>query len=183
MVVFPRLKRWQIRGLIVLSVIVVSMGLAVRYPHILKYFREIFPSFSVSKGNPWVLDLRTVYRQCGHEEHQSFEYLGEGALQKAMTKYSELQVNEINPYFVSATNHLKQFCPTCHQNAFLGLSERKVAVIRGTPAHPGPVAELTDIVIDRLPEAEKNDLKAGIPFHDEKEKLQLLEGINGLIVN
>lgn len=176
-------KPWLLWTMVLVIGMVVFVVGTFHCPPMLNYLRDIFPSALRGQKDLWVLEIKTEYLQCGHEDQQSVTYWGEKALQTGLQQYPGIKLNQLKPYSLTAVYRREGLCATCEQNTFLGVSDHKVAVIRGTPFRPGPVAELTDIIINPLPEAEKNDLKAGIPFKGEKEKLQLLEGINGLIVN
>ena len=131
----------------------------------------------------YILELRTTHPQCGHPDIEQKVYSSKYALNKALSKEAgfKYQKKVGNNYF-----YIKQgsvWCESCTKNQYLGIFEGKVAVFRGTPEKPGPVSETTEIRTDLLPKVELEDLKEGIRFADDKEKLQLLEGLDGLILN
>ena len=78
---------------------------------------------------------------------------------------------------------VEDYCPNCRTHQFLGINGQDVAVIRGTPDMPGPVLEKVEIKMENLPQLELEDLRKGIPFKTSNEKLQLIEGLKGLITN
>lgn len=176
-------RKWIIRLVIALLVVAVSMFWALRYPESVKNLYRIFPSFSLPKEGRWTLEVHTIFSRCGHTLDVNTEYASEKELNQIVEANPKYKVEHRQTYRMVCLEQKDKWCVSCNENYFLGIENHHVAVIRGTPGQPGPVAEMTPIDTQLLPEVERSDLKTGIPFRGEKEKLQLLEGLNGLIVN
>lgn len=132
---------------------------------------------------PWTLTIKQNFILCGHSLSLQKTYPTKLAID-AFLKRHENCIPRINTgHIISCQEQVSDFCPTCRDKQFLGVRDQEVVVIRGTPGRPGPIKERTLIKIKFLPNAEIADLKSGIAFRDEKEKLQLLEGLNGLVSN
>lgn len=74
-------------------------------------------------------------------------------------------------------------CASCQKHHFLVIDGQKMVVRRGTPFKPGPISEIIQINVAKLPNSERKDLNHGIPFVDEKEKLQIIESLNELMAD
>jgi len=72
-------------------------------------------------------------------------------------------------------------CPVCRKSRFLGVHDGLVAIYAGIPGRRGEVLEVTRIPAEALPRAELADLEQGIAFKDNRERLQLLEGLASLV--
>ena len=83
--------------------------------------------------------------------------------------------------FLHVAHELNQLCPTCRRGRFLGVAEGLVAIYAGTPKYRGQVLEVTKIMANALPAAELADLERGIIVRDERERLQILEGLAALL--
>ncbi len=142
-----------------------------------------FPQLrSTVKDTSWQLTLIKKYELCGHTEISQSIYQSESELQKIIQQYPGAEVKrELNRYEV--TIRIADWCESCRRHRFLGVDDKEVVVKRGVPGQPGPVLELTGLLIQMLPVTEISDLRKGIPFVNEEEKLELLEGINSLIVD
>lgn len=149
-------------------------------PQIIVGFRKtIFPSKTFSPPQRWILESQKLHTVCGHWESKRTEYRKEGSFKAIIKNYSQ-QVEKVNNQSYRYLESSHDLCDSCRKNQFLGLDDRQIAVFRGTPQNPGPITEKIEIDLDKLPLEEIEDLKKGIPFRDGKEKLQLLEGLNGL---
>lgn len=182
-----KLRRVQLKWLlrlfsVVLVIALTSLWAGFNPDTVLKLRRKIFPQAMVPSVN-LVLELHTVHPGCKHEDLEVMTYKDELSMLKAVNQnnYGQLKQKTDDKYIYLRKG--AEFCDSCSKNLFLSIKDKKVAIIRGTPAKPGPIAELTDILIEFLPDTELEDLKRGIPFKGDKEKLQLLEGLNGLVVN
>lgn len=148
-------------------------------PRSIDKLRQImFPSKAVSPQR-WILESQKLHTICGHLESKLTEYEKEGSFKAIIKNYSK-QVKKVNNQSYRYLERSQDVCHSCRNNQFLGLNDQQIAVFRGTPANPGPLMEKIKIDLNKLPAEEKEDLKKGIPFRDGKEKLQLLEGLNGL---
>jgi len=137
---------------------------------------------SLSKNSSWQLILIKKYELCGHTEIYKSTYNNESELQKVIEQYPNPEI-ERQPNLYKVTLRISDWCGSCRQNRFLGVENKEVIVRRGTPNKPGPILESTGFLTLALPEAERVDLAKGIPFVDEEEKLELLEGLNSLIMD
>ena len=143
-----------------------------------KLKQMMFPS-ETSSPQRWILDSQKLHTICGHLESKRTEYVKEGSFKAIIKNYSK-QVEKVNNQSYRYLERSYDLCNSCRNNQFLGLNGQRIAVFRGTPDNPGPIMEQIEIDLSKLPMEEKEDLKKGIPFRDGKEKLQLLEGLNGL---
>ncbi len=173
-----RLKLVRVIGISLLIIMAVFWGLKQNPTAISKIRTFFFPSDTVSPQK-WILESQKKYTICGHVETKRAEYHKKGPFKAVIKNYSEHVKKVNNQSYLYSESHQK-LCDSCRKNQFLGLAEQRVAVFRGTPKKPGPTMEKISIDLRKLPEAEVADLKKGIPFKDGKEKLQILEGLNGL---
>lgn len=147
-------------------------------PKVITWFRKIVFPLNQSSPSKWVLKVRKIY-SCGHEDSKFVEYQSERPF-KAVIKNHSKQIKKVNNQSYTYLEKDQDLCDSCRTNQFLGLNGQSIAVFRGTPENPGPMTEKITINLAKLPEEEIEALKVGIPFRDGKEKLQLLEGLNGL---
>ncbi len=175
---WSRLTILRVIGISLLIITAIFWGLKHNPMAISKVRKMVFPSDAASPQR-WILESQKLHTICGHLESKRTEYHLEAAF-KAVIKNHAKQVKKENSqsYTYLESNH--DLCYSCRENQFLGLNGEEIAVFRGTPSKPGPITEKIAIDLNKLPEAEVEDLKKGIPFQDGKEKLQLLEGLNGL---
>ncbi len=68
-------------------------------------------------------------------------------------------------------------CAVQPGEGFVGLQEDHVAVFEGRPGPCSALRELTDIPAGQLARFLLTDLREGIPFRDENELLQIMEGL------
>lgn len=173
-----------IRLAVTVTVVAVSVGVGYRYPKVTKGIQNIFSAVSWHRPEPWILEKVTVFRECRHQTVEQSTFVSEKALKDFLSRYHpQWKTVQSGPAKLKARTEVHRLCPDCRQYQFLGIQSGKVVIMRGTPAQPGPVVQSISLDIRILPKAEREDLERGIPFKDEKEKLQLLEGLNGLIVN
>lgn len=136
-----------------------------------------------SAGQQWDLELEKTYNLCGHHDEFNQSYPSLKDLKRVAEGHHSftLKKAEENHYIYAVT--VEDYCPNCRNHKFLGISGNEVVIMRGTPVIPGPVLETIEISVEKLPPLELEDLRKGIPFKTEGEKLQLIEGLKGLIMN
>jgi hypothetical protein len=172
-----------VRVSIICIMLMVAIAFAGRQPGVEKLVKKIITPSLASTGQEWVLELDKSYTLCGHCESVRTSYLSNELLQAAIQNNHGYQLKRIIGHIQVYGQSVPDYCPQCKSSQFLGISEHKVAVIRGTPEKPGPIREKTTIQISDLPQLELKDLQKGIPFQNGKEKLQLIEGLKGLSTN
>lgn len=159
-----------------------------RNPVVVKSFDKILPPFAFFHKQEFELTLRKTYLQCRHVEIIRKKFNSVPAL-KAYVRANRYTPERNNQKPSSLKNSLvytafiSGLCRTCSTHRFLGIRGEQVMVIYGIPSQPGPVQENTGIDIRRLPASEISDLEKGIPLKDDKEKLQIIEGLKGLFSN
>lgn len=129
------------------------------------------------------IEVRTVYTVCGHRRENgraSPSVLGLLAGRAAGARYGDWRVDYKDDRLLRLTYERNELCPACRRLRFLGVSEGFVAVFRGTPGRRGEMVEVTQIPVSRLPRAELLDLRRGIAIRDERERLEILEGLASL---
>ena len=166
-------------GMVVL-VVAATLLWAVHNPRQIGQLRGMLALSFTSQPAERIMEIDTRYAACGHSNRARTTFPSEAALQSAVEQHAEyrFQKQTGNLYRYAATDD--GLCPSCKQNQFLGLDNQQVVVYHGTPSQPGPVAERLSLPIQGLPQSELDDLKKGIPFKDSREKLQLIEGLNGI---
>lgn len=175
---WSRLTLLRVIGISLLIILVVYWGLK-HNPMVISEIRKIlFPSDTVSPQR-WILESQKLYNICGHVESKRTEYHREGPFKAVIENHSK-EIKKVNNQSYTYLENNHDLCDSCKKNQFLGLDGQQIAVFRGVPSKPGPITERIVINLNKLPGAEVEDLKKGIPFQDGKEKLQLLEGLNGL---
>lgn len=172
-----KLALLRVIGISLLIIVTIFLGLR-KNPKTISWFRKtIFPANPVSPQQ-WILVIRKLY-SCGHEESKYIKYQSEKPFKKVIQNHFK-QIKKVNNQSYTYVENDQDLCDSCRTNQFLGVNDQWIAVFRGTPGKPGPITEKIPLNLSNLPEAEIKDLKKGIPFQDGKEKLQLLEGLNGL---
>lgn len=165
---------------IVISLIIITVvfcGLR-RNPLALSRIRHKFFPSDLTSPEKWILESKKLY-SCGHMVSKRAEYLRKGPFESVIKDYAG-QVNKVDNRTFAYLEESQDLCDSCCKYQFLGIAGQQLAVFRGTPDNPGPITERIVLNLKKLPKAEVEDLKKGIPFRDGKEKLQLLEGLNGL---
>ncbi|HBE78638.1 MAG TPA: hypothetical protein DDW65_12810 [Firmicutes bacterium] len=172
-----------VRISILCVIVVIIVFFISRQPGVDKIVRRIMTSTLLS-NEEWKLELDKTYTLCGHTETTKNVFTSLKSLEAALAAQNR------NYRFKRISGHLhvygmtiNDYCSNCREHQFLGISEGNVAVIMGTPDKPGPIQEKTAINIKDLPQLELADLRKGIPFKNTNEKLQLIEGLNGLSAN
>ena len=167
----------RIIGISLVIIMVVIWGLKQNPTTINNIRKMVFPSAATSPQK-WVLESQKIYT-CGHMESKRAEYHKKGPFETVIKNYAK-SVKRVNNQTFAYIEKSQDLCDSCRENQFLGLVGQELAVFRGTPGNPGPITERIILNLNKLPEAEVEDLKKGIPFQDGKEKLHILEGLNGL---
>lgn len=172
-----------VRISIICVFVMVTIVLAVHQPGVEKLFKKIITPSLASSEKEWVLELDKSFTLCGHNESARSRYLSNELLQAAIESSQGYRLKRITGHLQVYGLSVTDYCSQCKKFQFLGVSEQHVAIIRGTPEKPGPIREKTTIQISDLPQLELKDLQKGIPFQNSKEKLQLMEGLQGLSTN
>lgn len=76
---------------------------------------------------------------------------------------------------VEAEKQLAKLCPQCAEKEFIGVYGNEIGVFAGSPEQPGPLKQVIPVNISRLPQAEIDDLKAGIVCDEAQDKWRILE--------
>lgn len=129
------------------------------------------------------IEVETIYTICGHRREGGRagpSIIGLLAGRAAGARYGDWLVAQADDHLLRLVYERGLLCPACRRLRFIGVSEGFVAIIRGSPAHRGETIEVTRIPVSGLPRAELNDLRRGIPVHDERERLEMLEGLASL---
>jgi hypothetical protein len=176
-----KLPPWQQivrRVAVLLLVVLLTFGWAARHPKTVERLRGIVaPSFTAPPER-WALELSQRFNDCGHQETAISGYRSEAKLKAAAEKHADYRLEGVTENRYRYWVELPGFCSLCRTQRFLGLLDGEVVIFRGTPSQPGPVVEKASIPMSLLPEQELGDLKKGIPFKDNREKLLLLEGLH-----
>lgn len=177
-------ERFPLRRVIVVSLLVILTitGICTQTGTI-NIVKRFLAMAAVTPKSSCILDLLFTYKTCGHNVELQRPFQSEELLKNALQEYPGLKIKKHEPTRWKGIVIVEGLCDTCRNYQFLSIRGRKVVVLRGIPARPGPVLEITQININRLPESEQKDLRKGIPFKDSKEKLQLIEGLDGLMGN
>lgn len=180
---FSKISLRAILRIVIISLAIIVTVLWVQNPEIIKQVKKIAGPWEPKSAQEWILETHMTYR-CGHSVSSQNHFRSEELLKEAlMPLNSGALFVKTGDYRFSNLVKVADLCKTCRQYQFLGIRDQDVVIIRGTPEKPGPVEEDTLIKVSRLPESEIKDLKKGIAYKDAKEKLQLIEGLNGLIAN
>ncbi len=177
----PPSYRTLLRCVAVILVVTVTLLWAYRNPDKIEQLRGMLgPSFPAAPQT-WIVIKHQRFSLCGHQETEQTTFTDQSQLRTALAK--KLKNRSLNKkgngYEYTITS--KNFCQSCREKHFLGLHGQEIVVYRGTPLKPGPILEKVMLKTTLLPEAELKDLQSGIPFRDSRDKLQLIEGLNGLI--
>ena len=70
-------------------------------------------------------------------------------------------------------------CAPSPKGGYLGERDGRVAIFEGHPGACSVLRELTDIPVESIRPDERERLKAGMPFADEDERQQLIDGLMG----
>ena len=182
---YPKLSPTLFR-IIGISFLIVIVAVAVKTGSFRGITRQIRAAVWHSQ-TPWSLEIDLTFLKCDHHLNLENVYPSETAIRNYLKRHPEYRLAKeqtaLTRNRLSGAEDLDDYCPTCRSKQFLGIRKQQVMVLRGTPGQPGPVKEKITIQAHLLPAAELADLQKGIPFRDEKEKLQIIEGLNGLVTN
>lgn len=163
-------------------IIILTVWGTFRSPEMIRILKQIAATPSVLFTKPvYRVRLDFQYRECDHHRFTEASFASLNQLKTRLQKYGHYQLQKQSDRHYICRIGTEGFCASCRDYQFLGISGSNVAVFRGTPRKPGPVKEITVLKAEQLPATERQDLSKGITFRDDKEKLQLLEGLNGLI--
>lgn len=178
----PRFSLLIVRILMVSLIVGAMVYLAYQNPGIVRLIRRM-TSPVVTPQKEWTLRMSTIYLLCDHQETEQKRFTSLESLQAELQLYQGSETPTIggNSYLLSFSQ--PNLCHSCQENQFLKAQGQQVVIIRGTPAKPGPAQNKIPFKVNELPEAERKDLERGIPFKDQKDMLQLMEGLKGLITN
>lgn len=176
-----RVPRTLVRIFAISALIVLAIWWVKDYG-LIDQVRKLANSIALIREHDWILKTSKLFLGCGHTEITETRFPSEARLKAALPGDPGRPAKK-EGYTFSCPISVDEFCLSCKNNQFLCVRDQNVVIIRGTPEKPGPVVEKTSIKVTRLPEAEIADLKKGIPFRNGKEKLQLIEGLNGLTAN
>lgn len=177
-------KRFSIIRKIGLSfIIILVVYLLINNPDNHRLIQKIIPPAGNIRGPEWGQPLRarvdTMHLLCGHRDSIVFNR-GDGRSVKKTITSQHYTVQKQGRMLVYRTKK-RDRCSSCGNHQFITISVPNVVVKYGTPIKPGPVRETLRINLNRLPNSERDDLMRGIPFRDDKEKLQIIEGLSELI--
>ncbi|HHT04681.1 MAG TPA: hypothetical protein GXZ97_00240 [Hydrogenispora sp.] len=138
-------------------------------------------SYPVMSGlwnkNSFTLEYTTFYTGCQHEERKEERH----AQQKRTTLLARLTnegwvITNFATERVELGKEVAKLCRECQEKEFVGIYGNEIGVYAGSPEKPGPLKQVIPVDISRLPQAEIDDLKAGIVCHEAQEKWRILEG-------
>lgn len=181
-------KPWSVIRKVGFSLIIILFVYLISiYPGGNQLLQRIIPPAGHIPGRNWDKGMRarvyTTYLLCGHQDsfvynHPNQRFIKEvTSLQDPDPDYNVQHQGRMLIYRIRK----KSWCPSCDTHQFLGVNNQNVVVRYGTPGKPGPVRETIRINLNRLPNSERDDLTRGIPFRDNKEKLQIIEGLSELM--
>jgi hypothetical protein len=176
----------MIRKIAVSLMIILFVYAISNYPGNRRWMQRVIPPIHDFSGQKWSqqkrVQVHTNYLLCGHRDlmvynHQN-QYFIETVISHAQqANYKISHQGRTMIYCISK----KDWCPSCKSCQFLSILDQNVVVRYGTPGKPGPIRETLHINIDRLPKSEREDLRKGIRFRDNKEKLQIIEGLSEIL--
>ena len=177
-----------IRKISVSFIIVILVFGIARSPGVLKYVKQIRGELKWPFERPSPLITTRVYIThllCGHHDLVTNENQKMKLIKEATCNYhpsGELIIrtkDQQRLYYFKETG----WCSSCSRYKFLGIQGSNIVVRNGTPWKPGPVQEIVKLSLSHLPFSERQDLRIGIPFTNEKEKLQIVESLSELMAD
>lgn len=167
------------RRLAVGVVVLFLLGFAYSYlePNIIK---PLFFNDTDQQDDYIYLKEIDTFLGCRHSACRE-EKLISSQFQKRLKKLGiEWRLEAIGDGEMVLTQNKQGICSECQASEFLGVYLNNIAIYHGKPERPGPVKAVTPIKISGLLEKEINDLKKGVFYQDEEEKLAILEGYSEL---
>jgi|GEM_PF-1671992 len=121
------------------------------------------------------------YLGCHHHEDRTLEF-SEADFRSFLSELiDDWEIRETDKKGTKIlTMKIPGLCSICQNQEFLGIDQDIIVVYHGRPDRPGPVKEITKIKVLGLPENEIMDLKTGVTYEHEREKLLILEGYSEL---
>lgn len=91
--------------------------------------------------------------------------------------YREWQITSFDSNVVALKLSVDGVCKAHRESQFLGIHDGMVAIYYGRPGESAILKEMLQIDAALLVTQVQEELKKGIPFQSEEEKLRILEGI------
>ena len=136
----------------------------------------------VNSGSIWnkksfTLEYTAFYTGCQHEERKEEQHSQQTwtALLTRLTNEGWV-ITDFATDRAELGKEVAELCRECQEKEFVGIYGNEIGVYAGTPEKPGPLKQVIPVNISRLPQAEIDDLKAGIVCHEAHEKWRILEG-------
>jgi hypothetical protein len=154
------------------------------YPGSNRLIQRIIPPSGDIPRQKWDQRMRvrvyTTYLLCGHLDSIVYNHPNQRFIKEVISLQDPDPDYKVQPQGRMLIYRIRKrdWCPSCGAHQFLGVNNQNVVVRYGTPGRPGPVRETIHIKLNRLPDSERNDLIRGILFRDNKEKLQIIEGLS-----
>lgn len=145
----------------------------------LSFNKSLLPQKPEAKTESITVQVTDLYLGCQHTEEYS-KVIKSEELSTLLKEVEDWEIKRVDKKNLILTRKNNGLCPICRQEEFLGIHGENIVIYFGRPDRPGPVKEVTPIKILSLPEKEIADLKRGVVFKDQKEKLLILEGYSGL---
>lgn len=167
-------------------IIILTVYLITICPGSNQLIQRIIPPSDNISGRKWDQPMRirvyTTYLLCGHQERVIYNNPSQRFIKEVISPFEQHSDYKIRRgrkliYRIQKRN----WCPSCNSHQFLGINDQNVIVRYGTPIKPGPVREILHINVNQLPNSEREDLMRGIRFTDNKEKLQIIEGLSEMM--
>ncbi|NLW60497.1 MAG: hypothetical protein GX073_09190 [Firmicutes bacterium] len=137
---------------------------------------------SLINGAGWnkksfILEYTAFYTGCQHEERREERHAPQNraALLERLTGEGWVITN-FTAGRVALAKDVAKLCRDCQEQEFVGIYGNEIGVYAGSPEKPGPLKQVIPVDISRLPQAEIDDLRAGIVCHEAQEKWRILEG-------
>lgn len=180
-------KPWSIIRKVGLSLIIILFVYLISlHPGGHRLLQRIIPPAGHIPGRNWDKGMRvrvyTTHLLCGHQDLAVYSHPNQRFIKEVIIGDNQQPDYKIQSHGRTLIYRIqkKDWCPSCNTHQFLGINGQTVVVRYGIPLKPGPVRENLHININKLPNSERTDLIRGIPFTDNKEKLQIIEGLSEL---
>ncbi|NLC54044.1 MAG: hypothetical protein GX770_08785 [Firmicutes bacterium] len=157
---------------------VLLLGLVLGGLYLLANTGELsFVNGSVLPKRSFTLEYTTSYTGCQHEERKE-ERHAQSARTALLTRLTNegWMITHFATDQVELAKEVSALCRGCEEQEFVGIYGNEIGVYAGSPEKPGPLKQVIPVNISRLPQAEIDDLRAGIVCHETQEKWRILEG-------
>lgn len=176
-----------IRKIALSLIIILFVYIISNYPGNNQLIQRIIPPSGNISGQKWDQHKRvrvyTTHLLCGHQDSIIYNHRNQNFIKEVITRQNsdpDYKVQHLGRMLIYRIRK-RDWCLSCDTHQFLGINDQNVVVRYGVPGQPGPIRERIHINLKRLPNSERNDLRRGIPFDDNKEKLQIIEGLSDLM--